>query len=352
MLKRHVVTIAVATLSMSFAASVPLAQENIRIQVATGHPPIFLWVKHIRESFMPIVEAELAKTGRYKMQWNEAYGGSLAKIGSEVEMLQQGVTDLGTAQQVFQNAKLPLNTVSYFVPFGPSDASVVQKAADYIQTMPELAAEWTKNGIVYLAPIVLDNYNVVTNFPITKIEDLKGRKISGAGPNLAWLKGTGAVGVQTNLNVLYNDLKSGVFDGTILFITASVPSKLFEIAPNYNRLDLGAMYSGALAVNKSRWDKFPDEVKAAWRKGANAYKANFILEQNNRIASSYDAWQKGGGKVNEMAPSERAKLVKMIPNPTKDWIKQAGPNAKKVLAGYMDAVRGMDVKFARDFDKE
>ena len=351
MLMRKVVAASVS-IGMSLGAAPTRAQENIRIQVATGHPPIFLWVKHIRESFMATVDAELAKFGRYKMQWNEAYGGSLAKIGSEVESLQQGITDLGTAQQVFQNAKLPLNTVTYFVPFGPSDASTVLKAADYIQTMPELAAEWTKNGIVFLAPIVIDNYNVITNFPISKIEDLKGRKISGAGPNLAWLKGTGAVGVQTNLNVLYNDLKTGVFDGTILFITAAVPAKLFEIAPNFNRLDLGAMFSGALAVNKSRWDKFPDEVKAAWRKGANAYKANFILEQNQRIASSYDAWAKGGGKINEMAASERAKLAKVIPNPTKDWIKQAGPNAKKVLAGYMDAIRGAGVQFVRDFDKE
>ncbi len=33
-------------------------------------------------------------------------------------------------------------------------------------------------------------------------------------------------------------------------------------------------------------------------------------------------------------------------------MKQAGPTSKKVLAGYMDAVRGMGYKFPRDFDKE
>jgi TRAP-type C4-dicarboxylate transport system substrate-binding protein len=345
--------IGIATLAAALAGIAPAhAQESIKIQVATGHPPIFLWVKHIRESFMPTVDAELAKTGKYKIQWNEAYGGSLAKIGSEVETMQQGISDFGTAQQVFQNAKLPLNNVTIFVPFGPSDASVVVKAADYIQTMPELTAEWTKNGLVFLAPVVIDNYNLAANFPVNKIEDLKGRKISGAGPNLAWFKGTGAVGVQGNLNIWYNDIKAGVYDAGIIFITAAVPAKLFEVAPIYNKMDLGAMFTGSIAVNKGRWDKFPEEVRAAWRRGANAYKANMLIEQTSRIESSYDAWKKAGGKVNELSATERAKLIKMIPNPTRDWIKQAGPNAKKVLAGYMDAVRNQDFRFPRDFDKE
>ncbi|MFM9884317.1 MAG: C4-dicarboxylate TRAP transporter substrate-binding protein [Burkholderiales bacterium] len=345
--------IAIGALAASvFGAAPAVAQENIKIQVATGHPPIFLWVKHIRESFIPTVDAELAKAGKYKIQWNEAYGGSLAKIGSEVETMQQGISDFGTAQQVFQNAKLPLNNVTFFVPFGPSDAGTVLKAADYIQAMPEMTAEWTKNGLVFLAGVVIDSYNLTTNFPVSKMEDLKGRKISGAGPNLAWFKGAGTVGVQGSLNVWYNDIKTGVYDGAIIFITAAVPAKLYEVAPYYNKMNLGAMFAGSISVNKSRWDKFPEEVRVAWRKGANAYKASYILEQTNRINSSYEAWTQAGGKVVDFPAAERAKLIKALPNPTKDWIKQAGPNAKKVLAAYMDAVRGMDFKFERDFDKE
>ena len=39
------------------------AQEVIRMQVAAGHPAIFLWVKHVNESLMATVDAELKKTG-------------------------------------------------------------------------------------------------------------------------------------------------------------------------------------------------------------------------------------------------------------------------------------------------
>jgi hypothetical protein len=53
-----------------------------------------------------------------------------------------------------------------------------------------------------------------------------------------------------------------------------------------------------------------------------------------------------------LSAAEQQRLVKAIPNPTLDWIKQAGPTAKTVLAAYMEAVRATGFKFPRDFDKE
>lgn len=353
---RTVRRISAATLaaSMLFVASQPAgAQEIIRMTMAAGHPPIFLWVKLLRESFMPTVDAELAKTGKYKMDWNEAYGGTLAKLGSELETMQQGISDVGAVSSIFHSAKMPLNNVTFFVPFGPADANVVMQAMSSAQDTPEMKAEWAKYNLVNLASVVLDSYNMVTSFPVTKIEDMKGKKIGGGGPNLNWIKNTGAVGVQGNLATFYNDIKTGVYDGAMIFATGAVPSKLFEVAPNLIKLDFGAMHTGAVAVNKGRWDKLPDEVKAAFRKGANAYKATFVAEQTTRAEASLVAWQKAGGKIITLDAAERARLVKMVPNPTKDWIKQAGQvPAKKVLGAYMDAARATGYKFSRDYDKE
>jgi TRAP-type transport system periplasmic protein len=345
---------AFAALACGSAASA-LAQDVIKLTAAAGHPPIFLWVKHIRETFMATVDAELAKTGKHRIQWNEAYGGTLAKIGSEAETMQSGVSDLGIVATVFQPAKLPLNNVTYFVPFGPGDASVVTKAIEYVQALPELTQEWSRNGLVYLAGFAIDNYGIVMNTPVATIADLKGKKIGGAGPNLAWFRGTGAVGVQGSLNTFYNDIKTGVYDGAIAFFTAAVPAKLFEVAPTFTQTDFGAMYAGCIAVNKARFDKFPDEVKAAFRRGANAYKAAYLAEQTARIDSSVAAWQKAGGKIVKLSAADQAQLVKMIPNPAKEWVKQSeakGLPAKRVLAAYMDSVRATGFKFPRDFDKE
>lgn len=334
------------------AAPLAHAQETIKLTVAAGHPPIFLWVKHLKESLMATVDAELAKTGKYKIAWTEAYGGTLAKIGSELETMEQGISDMGIVATVFQSAKLPLNNVTYFVPYGPADANVVTSAIDKVQARPELTAEWSKYNLVYLAGFAIDNYGLATNFPITKMEDLNGKKIGGAGPNLAWLKNTGAVGVQGSLNTFYNDIKTGVYDGAVAFITSAVPAKLFEVAPHFTVMDMGAMYAGAVAINKSRWDKLPDEVKAAFRMGAATYKEAYLKEQTARISAATEAWTKAGGKITKLPAAEQVRLVKAIPNPTADWIKQAGPAAKAVLAEYMNSVRETGFKFPRDFDKE
>ena len=354
-MKSRLVLSFIAAAVIGSAAPPAAAQESIKLTVAAGHPAIFLWVKHIRESFLPIVDAELAKTGKYKISWTEAYGGTLAKIGSELETMQQGVSDLGIVATVFQSGKMPLNNVTYFVPFGPPDANVVTKSIDYVQGLPELTQEWARNGVVYLAGFSIDNYGIVTNVPIAKLTDLKGKKIGGAGPNLAWFKNTGAVGVQGSLNSFYNDIKTGVYDGAIAFVTSAVPAKLFEVAPHMTQVDFGAMYAGAVAINKNRFDRFPDEVKSAFRRASNAYKASFLAEQTARIQSSTDAWQKAGGKIVRLDPAEQARFVKLIPNPTKEWIKQSeakGLPARKVLSAYMESVRATGFTFPRDFDKE
>ncbi|MCZ7661154.1 MAG: C4-dicarboxylate TRAP transporter substrate-binding protein [Xanthobacteraceae bacterium] len=344
--------IAAAALAVALAAGPARAQETIKLTVAAGHPPIFLWVKHLKESFMATVDAELAKTNKYKIAWTEAYGGTLAKIGSELETMQQGISDLGIVATVFQSSKLPLNNVTYFVPYGPADANTVTAAIDKVQNLPELKAEWNKHGVHYLAGFAIDNYGIASSFPIAKVEDVNGRKIGGAGPNLAWFKNTGAVGVQGSLNTFYNDVKTGVYEGVIAFITSAVPAKLYEVAPHFTVVNMGAMYAGAVAVNKARYDKLPDEVKAAFQKGREAYAKAYVAEQNARIAGAKEVWVKGGGKITELSATEQQRFVKAIPNPTVEWIKQAGPAAKTVLAAYMDAVRASGFKFPRDFDKE
>jgi TRAP-type C4-dicarboxylate transport system substrate-binding protein len=345
----------VAALSLAAAFAAPAgAQETIKMTVASGHPPILLWVKTLRETFLPTVDAELAKTGKYKMQWNEAYGGTIAKLGSELETMQQGVSDMGIVATVFHSAKMPLNNATWFVPFGPSDARVVTQAFDYVQGLPELQAEWNKYNLVYLAGFTFENYNLLSTQPLDKIADFKGRKVGAAGPNLNWIKNTGAVGVQGTLNTFYNDLKNGVYDSAIIFSTAAIPTKLFEVAPRMTVANFGAMHGGAVAINKNRWDRMPEEVKQAFRKAGNAYKAAYLKELDDRIAAAQDTWKKSGGTIVQMSDAERSALIKSIPNPTVEWLKQAEKNklpAKKVMNEYMQAVRATGFAFPRDWDK-
>ena len=77
----------VAAIALGTAFALPIqasAQEEIPVTVVNGHPAIFLWVQQLTETFIPTVDAALEGTP-YQIAWTEAYGGTLADVGGELE---------------------------------------------------------------------------------------------------------------------------------------------------------------------------------------------------------------------------------------------------------------------------
>ncbi len=337
------------------ASAQALAQETINLTIASGHPEVFLWVKHLKETFIPTVDAELAKTGDVKINWTQGYGGTIVKLGSEVEAFQTGIMDVGQMSGVFNPATMGLLNLTYAMPFGPADARGVATAVEKALTETEGALDQLEEatGVVYIGGgIAIDDYNIASTKELTKVSDLDGVKIGGAGPNLAWLAGTGAVGVQGSYVSFYNDIKTGVYDGNIGWMTANVPAKLYEVAPNFNLVHFGAMYIGGLGVAKPVWDTFSDETKAAFRTAATAYTKAYFDEQDARYESAKKTLQEGGGKMVEFDDAERKAWINNMPNPTTAWMAAAearGEPARKVLEAYRDALKADGFTFVRDY---
>lgn len=345
----------VAALAVTVAAAPAQSQEVLNLTVATGHPEVFLWVKHIKETFIPAVDAELAKTGNYMVEWTQGYGGTIIKLGSEAEAFQQGIMDVGQVMGVFSPAQFGLLNLTYAMPFGPTDPRQVTDAAEkaLVETEGALAELEKATGVVYIGGgIAIDGYNIGANKPLGKVADFNGIKLGGAGPNLAWLAGTGAVGVQGSFISFYNDIKTGVYDGFIGWMTAAVPAKLYEVAPHWNEVGFGAMYIGGLGVSQQRWDTFSDEVKAAFKAGAKAYSEAYFAEQEQRYEAMKKTMLDAGGTVVEMDAAEREAWAKALPNPTKAWAEAAearGEPGRKVLEAYRDNLKAAGFTFSRDY---
>lgn len=352
---RTILTGGVAAVTLAVASAPAFSQETINLTAATGHPEVFLWVKHIKETFIPTVNAELAKTGKVKINWTEGYGGTIVKLGSEVEAFQQGIIDVGQMSGVFNPATMGLLNLTYAMPFGPPDARGVTAAVEkaLMETEGALQKLEEATGVVYIGGgIAIDDYNIASTKALTKIADMNGVKLGGAGPNLAWLAGTGAVGVQGSYVTFYNDIKTGVYDGNIGWMTANVPAKLYEVAPNWNQTHFGAMYIGGMGVSKMQWDTFSDETKAAFRTAATAYTKAYFDEQEARYEAAKKTLVDAGGKIVEFDAAERSSWIKALPNPTAAWAKAAearGEPAKKVLEAYRDNLKAAGFTFERDY---
>jgi TRAP-type transport system periplasmic protein len=346
-------SIMAAAAALAAIATPAHAQQEIKITICSGQAPVFPFIRQITQTMIPTVNAELAKTGKTKIIWNEAYGGTLAKIGGELEAVEQGICDMSNVGTVFHAAKMPLQQVSFVTPFGPTDPRIVTKVMnDMNRTNPALKAAWEKQNQVFLVGLAVDDYALMAKFPVAKYEDVAGKKIASSPVPLSWLKGTGATGVVSGLPSYYNDMKSGVFDGVLTFISAAVPIKLFEVGPYLTQTGMGATFPGGISINKATWDKVGPEVQAALRKAADAYAVAYEADLQGRLVGAENAYKAGGGKVAPLSEAEKLRWAKVIENPTKAWLAQGGQPARDVLKTYMDAMRAEGVKFARDWDKE
>lgn len=334
-----------------------MSQETIDLTVVAGHPPVFLWVQQLNETLIPTVDTELAKTGTYKIDWNQAFGGVLAKVGSELDTIRDGLADMGTAFSLFSPDKLPLQNVSYLAPFHTDDPALVVSVVEKLQMdIPEMGALWQKNGQVYLGGgIPSDAYHLFTAFPVDTVADLEGRKIGAPGAAANWLKNTGAVAVAADLTSYYNSIKTGVFDGAIVFGSAAAPAKLAEVAPFITEYNFGATYAGGITFNEARWNDLPDEVRQAIQKGVDAYGVTLIDAMKARSEASFAALEAAGAKIRVVDQDERSALAAMLPNTAKAWatgLDGRGLPGTEVLNGFMSAMRDAGVDLARDWDKE
>ncbi len=351
-----------ATMGLTLALASPLAAthaaraDTVNATVVAGHPPVFRWVRMLSESFEPAANAALEGTG-HEFAFTNQFGGAIAGVGEELEAVEEGLAEIGTIQALFDPAKLAVQNVTYYTPFVSDDHALVSKVIDRLHRDDErMTAAYTANNIVYPGgPIAIDDYLLMTNFPVESLDDLKGRKIAAPGAAINWLSGTGAVGVAGNLTTYYNEIKTGVYDGVLVFASAALPGKLYEVAPYITKVGLGAQFAGAIGANKDWYDGLPAEMQAALKKGADTAAEWYLAELTAAVDNALAKMGEAGATITEASPEMRAAWAKGMDNVAREWAdKLEGQDipAGAILSAYMDAMRAAGATPLRDWDKE
>ena len=346
-----VAAVAVSAVACMGAASAKTF--NLTFAAAQGvHMP---WVGLTQSVFITGVDKRLEGTG-HKISWTKAYGGTLSKVGGTLEIIEEGIADLGIVYSLFEQAKLPLQNVAYMAPFGSDSLGLTLRIFQELhRDVPEMSGSWEKHGQVFVAPIGFDTFYPLTKFPIKSLADLKGRKLAGAGAVSLWEAPIGIVPVQGNFSVHFNNLKTGVYDGVIAFTTGYYPNKLHEIARYATKVNFGAMPGGGVTVNKAVWSKMPDAVKKAVHEAAIDYR-DAQDKTMTRLVETFEAKMKAEGTVfSQMPQDQKLAWAKAMPNIAKEWaarVEAKGFAGNKVLKAYMDKLRANKVPLVREWDKE
>ncbi|MBP1845773.1 TRAP-type C4-dicarboxylate transport system substrate-binding protein [Rhizobium petrolearium] len=337
------------------------AQETINLTIASSHPTVIPWVGMMKTHFMAKADELLAKTGNYKIEWNEAFGGQLYKANATLTSVEEGITDIGWVFSFLEPSKLPLSQASSYAPFAtvnpPFQLEVME---DLMESNEALRHEWEQYNLKVLGLTSTDMYDIYTKTPLKGIDDVKGIKLSAPGVLGTWLRGTGANAVDGSLTSFYTDIQTGISDGVLSLALGALPAKLYEVAPYINRFDVGVAFSGAVAINKDSWDGLPEEVQTAMIEAGKYYTVAHGKDLLERHEAALNKMVELGTSQNppveiiKMSDEQRQAWVDKLPDIAGDWaadLEGKGLPAKAFLKAYMDGLRTKGEKPMRNWDE-
>lgn len=328
--------------------------ETFRLTIGAGHPvPASSWVAPMQTFLQVEVKKRVEQKTGHKIEWVEAYGGSVAKLGEVLEAIENGLMDIGDVHVPFEPAKLLAYNFGYFVPFGTENVVIAGRAARKVfDAFPQMgAALESRFNQVYLATGAVTCYNLVTTFPWTKVEQLKGRKIAAAGPNIPWLQAVQAVPVQSNLNEAYTSFQTGVYEGWIMLPDATYSFKLHEVAKYYTITGFGAIPNTLITINKNTWKKFPKEVQEIFLAVGREYTKVQTEASQIKGEQAIKAMKDAGTTIRELSWEEKLKWANTLPNIPKqkaEEIRKSGLPGEVVFA-YIQNLKDEGVKLPRDW---
>ena len=330
-------------------------KESITLRIGSGHSESNPWVAALEEQFVTQVSERVDAETNYTIDWVKSYGGSIISLGNELEGIQSGLVDIGCIILVFEASRLPLQTMFYSLPFACADPAVVSEVfAQMMEEYPEFVTDYeTDYNQKLLGMGVSDPYGLYSTKEVNSLADVNGMKIGAAGINLAWIEGSGGVGVQTSLNDTYQNLQTSVCDATIQPTHSCINLKVYEVAPYYLDANFNVVPSNAVTVNTDTWNDLPAEVQTILSEvGAEylAYETSYIekvhaedlafLEENNCTVAtlSREAQVEWAASLSDIV----AGLVKQLDD--------AGYEGAEIVSRYYELLAERGYESVRDWN--
>ena len=335
------------------------AAERVRLTIISGNNHNYAPVGAAIKDFVPKVDEILARTGKYKVSWVQGFGGQIVKVRGELDGVQTGLGDLGVVPGPFHQSELSLYQIAYVTPFTTLDVQVATDAMnDLYAKFPAMGKQVERfNQSLLGITGTADFYELWTRKKITKFADLKGMKIGAVGANIPWVTAAGATPVVIKgLATMYNSLKTGIYEGGVLWQQAMAGFKFCEITKYKLEAGFGAVANALLTANMDSWPKIPREVQAAIKEAT----ATWSAAGNQKIIGG-GKWglgvceKKYGQETHALSAAEKKTWAFAIPNIAQQWAKRqdkAGLPGTKMLASYMDYMRDKKQIVTRNWDRE
>ncbi len=335
----------------------PGAAKTIKLVSVGGSPPTVTPVKVTKDYIIPEINKRLAASGAdITIDWTQAYAQSLAKFTEVLETVEQNIAQLGVQLVIFEESKLPLEQYGKVVPFGVKKELVAARIDEALRKqVPEMNATWRKYGQVHLASAGSAPMDIFTTFPVEKIDDLKGHKIGASGSMGQFLRGIGAVVVNSSMADSYTSIRNGVYEGYVISIGLAVPYRTYEAAHDYTQVDFNSSVTAELTFNQDAWKGLPDVVRKIIREVTANYGTKYAEMEKGRYEKFVKVLHQHDVHFGKLSDEERGKWARTMPNVPLQWahrLDDDGLPGTKLLTAYLDEMQKHGANPLRNWVKE
>ncbi len=318
---------AIATLALVTAAILAIptsfAQQDIRVGNATASDTQAAANDKLAEL--------ITKYSNGKLNAKASHGESLGNNQQMIRALQAGslhgmVFPAGFLSPVVP--ELAMFDMPFLLPGAPASITAFAAQSKAASTMKDLAQQ---KGVHILGFHGIGPQSFLTNFPVTKLSDIQGKKfrIIPSAPRVGAYKDWSAVARPMELGEVYTALQQGTLDGMENPPDVIFKMKLHEAAKNYTITEHFAFVSNVI-VSKKWYDGLSADLKdAVDRAGADTIKFADVAYTKSQ-SDSLEAMRKVI-KVTDMPASEIQKMKDLASKGVWETMKadpQRGPIVK------------------------
>ncbi|MBW4706365.1 TRAP transporter substrate-binding protein DctP [Roseobacter sp. YSTF-M11] len=328
---------AIALCTMPFTATA----ETLDFTIGSPLAPVLPWVGALPNSFVANANTYLEEAGsELRIDWTEAYSGTLYKFQDTLESVESGIADVGWVGTIWEVSNMPLMQMTFSTPFASQDLGVsLSVVNDIHREIPEMQAAWEDFNQVFLGAAGVETYHIYSVEPIETLDDLQGLKLLGGGAVGSWIQAAGATWVEGSTGTFYQQMQTGVADGAVIILSAGYPNRFHEVAPNLTLVGLGAQVIGGATINLDRWNAMTEVEQDVFRRLGEEYS----LYNSTKVESVLEDYMSKtiaeGGIVTEMADAEKLRWAEAMSHLPQLYLEQGGDIASKVLSAYMSGVR-------------
>ncbi|OGN90979.1 MAG: hypothetical protein A2Z70_02020 [Chloroflexi bacterium RBG_13_48_17] len=205
-------------------------------------------------------------------------GGSLVKAPATPDALVEGIADIAFAHIGYNPGRFPVSE-ALDLPMGyPTGWVGSHVATDFLNEFQP--AEWDSLHILFVNAGCTAGL-MLRDTKVTKLEDLAGKTLRGAGEVASAITALGATARDISMVEMYDSVSKGVVDGTLVGIETLKSFKMADVC-KYTAFawQVGNMYTFYLAMNKAKWDALPDDIKDVFNEVNAEYAEKYAVKWN------------------------------------------------------------------------